>query len=80
MQNIKDSNLVWVKVLYPNKKPYSPPGILSSLLHDTPDVRDGLEWMDCTGLDYELGDLGVDRICVCIAGTSFFRVGINLPA
>ena len=53
---------MWVKVLYPNKKPYSPRGHLVSVLHNTPDVRDGLEWMDWAGLDYELGDLGLDRI------------------
>ena len=31
-----------------------PLGILSSLLHDTPDVRDGLEWMHWTGLDWTM--------------------------
>lgn len=37
------------------KSPIHPPGILSSLLHDTPkDVRDGLEWMDWTGLDWTM--------------------------
>lgn len=42
------------------KSRIQPLGILSFLLHDAPNVRDGLDgW---TGLDYELGDLGVDRI------------------
>ena len=75
MQNIKDSNLVWVYVLYPNTKPYSTPGHLVFPLawHSRRPWWTGVDGLDWTGLDYELGDLGVDRIFyMCLYSRYFF--------
>ena len=53
-RTLKIATWCGLKYCIQTKSPIHPPGSLSFPLHNTPDVRDGLEWMDCTGLDWTM--------------------------